>query len=479
LAYNESRKNYAPPPKKDQGAMKKSDFQSTRAGRTRRPLIPIILFSAAMALAAQEPLQLDMESVAHLTGSRNWASKQAHQDVVTADAVAKRAESLRWGRVDFQSQYLRLNDPVQIKSPIPSNLVPVLGLSSLATPLAPQDSLHVDLEAGIPLFTGGKITNAIREAKAGKGATSAVAGDVDADAVLSAERNYLSVLLTREVVELNQQALRTYSEHLEHARSAYRQGVAANYDVIRAEAAEKEQERRLIEAQNQYDLAAAALRTSLALEDATPVEVRGHLFEIADQVDLNEAMAAAVKSNFLLKALDEKTAADRDAVRVQEGDYLPQITGIAGREMVTSKLAQTDPTWFAGARVTLNLFDGGERRARVSEEKSRLQTTQFERHHAEDQIQLAVRSAYLTLQSQRGALASATKAAELAKESLRLATKRFEVGTGTSLEVLDATVSLTSSQTSMQQALYGMDVAFLTMHRYEGDILEIASRIQR
>jgi outer membrane protein TolC len=164
---------------------------------------------------------------------------------------------------------------------------------------------------------------------------------------------------------------------------------------------------------------------------------------------------------------------------VQEGDYLPQITGIAGREMVTSKLAQTDPTWFAGARVTLNLFDGGERRARVSEEKSRLQTTQFERHHAEDQIQLAVRSAYLTLQSQRGALASATKAAELAKESLRLATKRFEVGTGTSLEVLDATVSLTSSQTSMQQALYGMDVAFLTMHRYEGDILEIASRIQR
>jgi len=166
-------------------------------------------------------------------------------------------------------------------------------------------------------------------------------------------------------------------------------------------------------------------------------------------------------------------------VRVQKGDYLPQITGIAGRELVTDKLNQTDPTWFAGARVSLNLFDGGSRRAKILQEKSRLQSTVFERHHAEEQIRLAVRSAYLNLQSQRSALISATKAAEFAKESLRLAVKRFDVGTGTSLEVLDATVSLTTSQTSVQQSLYGIDLAYLNMHRYQGDLLGIASRIQK
>jgi outer membrane protein TolC len=444
-----------------------------------RTFTQFLLIAAATTLGAQQPLQLDMASVANIAATQNWSSKQAHQDVATANAVAKRAESLRWGKVDFQTQYLRLNDPVQIKSPIPANLMPVLGLSSLITPLGPQDSLHVDFEGGIPLFTGGKITNVIREAKAGKRAAAAAAGDVDADVVLGAEKNYLSVLLTQEVVKLNQEALQTYTEHLDHAHSAYRQGEAANYDVIRAEAAVKEQEKRLTEAQNQYDLATAALRTALALEDPTPSEITGHLFEITDDVDLKEAMSTAVKANSLLKALDEKIVADKDAVRVQEGDYLPQITGIGGREMITSKLNQTDPHWFAGAQLSLDIFDGGERRARVSEEKSRLQSTQFERHHAEEQIQLAVRSAYLTLQSQRSALISATKAAELAKESLRLATKRFEVGTGTSLEVLDATVSLTASETSIQQALYGIDLAFLSIHRYQGDITEIASRIQK
>jgi outer membrane protein TolC len=442
-------------------------------------LIFSVLLVSAIMLSAQEPLRIDMAAAANLAQNRNWASKQAHQDVVTANAIAREAASLRWGKVNFDSQYLRLNDPVQIKSPLPSNLVPVLGLKSLITPLGPQDSLHVDFKGEIPLFTGGKITNIIREANAGKNGTAALARNVDASVVLEAEKNYLSVLLAREVVRLNQEALQSYMEHLDHAHSAYRQGEAAKYDVIRAEAAVREQEKRLIEAQNQYDLATAALRTSLALEDLTPAEIIGRLFEIPDQVDLNQAMDAAVKSDPLLKALDQKILANKAAVRVQGGDYLPQITGIGGREMITSKLNQTDPHWFIGAQLTLNLFDGGNRRARVSAERSRLCAAEFEHHDAEEQIRLAVRSAYLTLQSQRSALISATKTAELAKESLRLANKRFEVGTGTSLEVLDATVSLTSSQTSVQQALYGIDLAYLSMHRYQGDLFEVALRIQK
>jgi len=431
------------------------------------------------ATPAQQPLDLDMASVASVANARSWASKQAHQDAETAAANARRVATARSGQVDFKGQYLRLNDPVQIKSPIPSDLVPVLGLKTLDTPLAPQDNLHVDLEAGYPVFTGGKIHNAIKEARQAAQATREVASDTDDDVILTAERNYLSTLLARQVVGLNEIALRSYNDHRDHAQTSFRLGTAANYDVIRAEAAVAEQEKRLTEARNQLALAEAALRTSLALEDATAIEIDGRLFEIVDQVDLNAAMDAAVQASPLLKALRDKVAANRSDVRVQEGDYLPQITAISGRELVTSKLAQTDPTWYAGARASLQLFDGGERRARVSQARSQWQSAGFEYHHAEEQVRLAVRSAYLDLQSQRSELVSTQKAAERSAESLRLANKRFEVGTGTSLEVLDANVALTASQIGIQQALYGMDLAYLRIHRYLGDISEVTARIQK
>jgi outer membrane protein TolC len=447
--------------------------------QTLRFVCLALLFAGSISAIAQQSLTLDMASVAAITKDRSWSSKRAHQDAATAAADARRVASARWGQVDFQSQYLRFNDPIHIESPIPADLQPVLGLKSLTTPLGPQDNLHVDLEAGYPIFTGGKIENAIKATREVSHAAAEAASDTDDDVILTAERNYLSVLLARQVVDLNTIALQSYNEHLDHARTSFKLGTAANYDVIRAEAAVAEEEKRLTEARNQLALAEAALRTSLALEDSTLIDIGGHLFEIGDAVDLNASMDAAVKSSPLLRALKDKVAAYRNGVRVQEADYLPQITGISGKELVTSKLMQTDPTWFAGARATLQLWDGGERRARVSKARSQLQSTEFEYHHAEEQVRLAVRSAYLDLQSQRSELVSAQKAAERNAEALRLANKRFDVGTGTSLEVLDANVSLTASQVGIQQALYQIDLAYLRMHRYQGDIAEITTRIQK
>ena len=442
-------------------------------------LLASFLAVSPLGIHAQQALNLDMASVANLARTQSWTSKQAHQDAATAADDARRVASARWGRIDFQSLYLRFNDPLQIQTPVPSNLQPAVGLKSVDTPLAPQDNLHVNLTAGYPIFTGGKIHNSIKEAREASHASAEAASDTDDDVILTAERNYLSVLLARQVLELNIVALKSYNEHLDHAQTSFKLGTAAKYDVIRAEAAVAEQEKRLTEARNQLDLAQAALRTSLALDDKTAVEIGGNLFEIPDLVDLNASMDAAVQSSPLLKALRDKVAAYRSGVRVQEGNYLPQITGVAGRQLVTSKLSQADPTWFAGAAASLQLWDGGERRARVSAARSQFQSAEFEYHHAEEEVRLAVRDAYLDLQTQRSELASEQKAAERSAESLRLANKRFEVGTGISLEVLDATVTLTNSQIGIQQALYGEDLAYLRIHRYLGDVADITARIQK
>ena len=438
----------------------------------------LVMYSTPLQ-AQQQSIELDMASVAARASADSWETKRAHEESEAANWVARRASSLRWGRIGFDTQYLRFDNSISIQSPIPRPLIPVLGLSALSTPIAPQDNLHVRFSAGYPIFTGGKISYGIKEAKAGARAERALASKTDAEVVFEAERDYLSLLLARDILKLNQDALTSYREHLSHANSYYRQGTAARYDVIRAEAAVTEQERRLTEALNQVDLAEAALRTSLVLSDAEPIDVRGRLFEIDEPVEMHQAIADAVQSSPALRALDEKIDALKNNVRVQFGDYLPQVTAIAEREAVTSKLAQTDPTWYVGGRLSLDLFDGGERRARIGEAKAHLQDSRYERKHAEDQVALAVRSAVLDLRAKQASLASAHKTAELAQESLRLATKRFEVGTGTSLEVLDATLAVTSSQVNVQQALYGIDLAYLTIHRHQGDIAEVAARIQK
>jgi outer membrane protein TolC len=426
------------------------------------------------------PVPVNMAQIVALVRNRNLMVKASQESIHTAEARVAQAQGLRLGRIGVDASYLRLNDQIAISSP-PVH-VPSLGGLTLAVPpvvIAPSDLLHVRLEAGLPIYTGGKISNAIAMARAGERASRSMSGDTEAAAVFQAERFYLAVLLGREVVRLNDRALEAYQQHLADARTAHRLGTAANYDVIRAETAVAEQEKRLTEARNRLELAQAALRTALDLPEDAAVETGGALFEPPELPSFAEAQAAALKGHPGLEALRQKVEALARAERMEKADYLPQVVAVAGKETVTSKLAQTDPRWFAGVRASWSLFEGGARRARVAEKASEAAQARIELRHAEEQVRLAVRNSLLDYESHRGALASARKAAELARESLRLATKRFSVGTGTSLEVLDANVALTAAETGVQSSLFHMIVAYLEFHRHAGDISEVALRLEK
>jgi outer membrane protein len=423
------------------------------------------------------PITLNLASVAKLAETDSLVIRASQQDVVSAGKRLQQARALRFGKLETTAQYLRFSDPILITTPAVT--VAALGNISLAVPptmLSPQDNAHVRMQAGVPIFTGGKIPNTIRKARESTRAAESVHDETRMSGIFQAERLYLGSLLTREVVRLNEQALQSYEKHLGDARVALQAGVVATYDLIRAETAVKEQEKRLTEARNQYDLTEAALRTTLAMTPDAPIVVEGSLFDAVEPLTLPAAQQLAIKSNPALAALSHKVEALRHAERVEQGSYFPSITAVAGKEMITSKIAQTDPHWYAGVQADLTLFEGGARRARVAEKASEVAKARIELQHASDEVLLAIRSAFLDLNSQRSALESARKSEELSLESLRLASKRFSVGTGTSLEVLDANVALTSARIGVQSALYRIDVAYLQTHRYVGDIDRIASR---
>ena len=138
----------------------------------------------------------------------------------------------------------------------------------------------------------------------------------------------------------------------------------------------------------------------------------------------------------------------------------------------------TNPQWFVGLQISQLVFDGGVIRARAEERKSQREKNNTELEGTANDVRLAVRSAYLDMDTASSAIASSRRSVELARESLRLAERRFKEGVGTSLEVLDANVNLLSAETGLQQSLYQLDSAYLEAHRYLGDIVQVACSAQ-
>ena len=75
------------------------------------------------------------------------------------------------------------------------------------------------------------------------------------------------------------------------------------------------------------------------------------------------------------------------------------------------------------------------------------------------QIELAVKSAYVTLESAQAQVAAAGKEVAQAEEARRIATLRYQEGVGTSVEILDAEANLEEAKTRLNSAVLGLNLA--------------------
>ncbi len=449
----------------------------------------LLALIASCVSADQAPVTLDLQSVAKMAGERSLSVLSAKSDALSARQAVREVRGYQQGSIQLKAEYLYLDDIISTVTPaitIPGITLPApigtISLPAISIPpveLAPRDLIHVKLQAGYPLYTGGKISYGIGQAKHGVAARDALVDDSVAASVEQCVDLYIGAILARDVVQVNREALKAYEEHLDQARKAMSAGVVAEYDVVRAESAVKDQEKRVTDAQNQFDLAILALRTGLRMPDEQPVELQGALFEIEQNPDRESVLRQASDTNSALRALEQKRLAAEAGRRVEQASGKPQVLLIAQTELARGNLSQTDPKWFVGVDASFDLFDGGVRNARIAQRESDVTRAELEREEVADQIKLGIRSALLDMESARSGLAAARMSEKFAAESLRLASKRFDVGVGTSLEALDATVSLSAARVGIKQSLYQMDKAYVRLHRLLGDVSTVCAEGQK
>lgn len=440
-------------------------------------LIVLIISPGVLAAECAQPIRIDLAETAQLAVQRNLTIKASRQNITTAARLVDQAEGLSNINVNATASYYRLNSPLTLNS----QTIPVDGMQATipGQTLAAQNVYFANLSARYPLYNGGRIRYHIRDATYKVAEARYGAENTQLATVLQVTRTYLAAVYGRENVRVNQESLKSYKEHLDQARMSRKEGVATDYDVIRAEAAVEDQTKQLTNVQNQYELALANLRTALLLDKNAPIDLRGDFFDIPSEQPVDRAEEYAVQADPLLRGISSKSHALLMAERSVRAEVKPQLDLVGFANILKRQSGfLTNPQWFVGMQISQLIFDGGVTRARAEERKSERDKTDTELEGTANDVRLAVRSAYLDMDTAASAIASSRKSVELARESLRLAERRFKEGVGTSLEVLDANVNLLSAQTGLQQSYYQLDSAYLEAHRYFGDIVQVACSAQ-
>lgn len=321
------------------------------------------------------------------------------------------------------------------------------------------------------LYTGGAVESGIRRARE---AREAAVQDYRASvqtALLNVRERFFDVLLAREQVIVQEEALRLLQEELDDARARVRAGSGSPFDELRAEVAVANGRPPLIRARNTYRLAAVELLRAVGLpaEEGIEDRVQGELAFEPIPYDLEELLIAAHENRPEITELEHRVAAAEHAIDNARAGLRPTVSAAAGygvqKSTFSDDLDDTVDGWTIGVQGTWNIWDGNATRGRVAQARAQLQQARLTLHEVALAVDAEVRRAYSDYQEAEELVTASQRVVEQAEESLRLARSRLDAGAATQLDVLQAQVALTDARTNAALALHGANVARARLER--------------
>jgi outer membrane protein TolC len=259
--------------------------------------------------------------------------------------------------------------------------------------------------------------------------------------LLVAERKYS----TAQQAASESQRFADISEKLEHG------GEVAHSDVLKAQIQNQQQQRDLREAQLAMERARVELAILLFPNFNQNFTVVDDLSSPQALPGFPEVQQMAGRSNPQLRAAVALLQQANQDVVAGWGGFLPSVGfdywyGIDATHFATRTDGIPNLGYSAAATLELPVWNWGANRARLKQASLQRNQARLELSFAQRQLLGDLQSFYKEAEASRAELDSLKLSTEMAAESLRLTTLRYQAGEATVLEVVDAQNTLTQTR---------------------------------
>ena len=291
---------------------------------------------------------------------------------------------------------------------------------------------------------------------------------------------YFDVLRARDQLAFAQAALEAFGQQLKQAQQRFEVGLIAITDVEEAQAGFDLATADVIAAENDLDNAREALRevtglytTDLAsLGDAMPLVS-------PDPADINQWTETALRQNLQIMAARHAAANAREEIsRITSGHY-PTLDLVGRAQYFNSdggigSIATNNQTVDGqiGLELNIPIYEGGLVTSQTRESRHLYQQSLDDLERQRRAVQRQARAAYQNLESDISrvkALTQAVKSTVSAKEAIDAG---FQVGTRTSVDVLNAERRVFEARRDLAFSRYDYIINRLTLKQAAGTLSE-------
>lgn len=420
-----------------------------------------VLLLGATLLWAQDPESLSLEQAVRIAIERHpdVAKARTSSEALRGRIREVRAQALP--EINITGGALRMRDPSFLNSSsldkFPQELVDALD------PVG-SNIFTYGVTVKQPLYTAGKVGNALRLAKVEAEGALADIDRAEQDLALEVVKAYYGLLWAERYRDSVAETQEQRKQHAAMARTRYENGVATEVDVLRSEVVVANGKPELARAENGIRLARAQLNYYLVRPLDSPARLNGSFQEQPwAEWDLTKLSADAFRSRPELARLRtaERSASVLLKLAHSESRFRADLSteyGIMSR-LTDNLLNGRFSRWTVGVNFSLPVFDGFRRSGMVTQALSNQRSAQLEREKVEQQITLSLRQALDEIKVADETITAARANISQAERVLAMTQANYKYGAATTLDIVDAQTALSVARTNLLRGLHDYSVA--------------------
>jgi len=333
----------------------------------------------------------------------------------------------------------------------------------LARAVQQKETAFVDLDRYVELsaqatqslYTGGKlksIYDASRYAAQGQTFRFYRARQ---EVLFAVARGFYNVLFSRRAIEIADNQLIRAQRQLQQAKQRQEVGLVDMTAVLRAQVQVAAAREDIERAKNQYIVAMEQLALEMGVPEPPeslqePESISEELMPLEQYVDL------AFENRRDLQAAEEAFNAASEQVNAEQADFIPDfaLQGRYSRANEDELYYGEDYVWDVSVIGSYPLFTGFRNRAEITRARAVKAEAVAGWRRLQQEIRVAVRSAYADIQTQKRVITSLEDQLESARANYRQVTAQFEEGLASAVDVVDAETALNEAERRLAITYY-------------------------
>lgn len=292
--------------------------------------------------------------------------------------------------------------------------------------------------------------------------------------VLSVKQSYFDVLKSKMLWEIQKEALKRADEQLKIAQTRYELGAASYSDVLKAKVQHGDVKLALISAENTVKIAKATLNSWMGQDVNASIDVEENLSLPQFGYSYEQALEDAMTKNADLQKAESGLKSAQAQLGMARSGFFPNFNLSASYSWDNQDLNEIkyirrrDYSWSVSAYFSFNIFDNFQKNYNLSWAKANRNSARENFHQAKRDVALELKQAYLNVQEAQQKIDLSEEKVESAGEDLELVQEKYNLGSASILELLDAEVSFKQAESDRVEALYDYNLAVAQFEKAMG-----------